>query len=371
MINAYVGLPGSGKSYGVVLNVIAPALKEGREVWTNIPINHDAMIAHSGKTVTQFEIADIENDPRWFLDTLPKGAVCVLDEAWRLWPSGLKANKVTSEHKEYMAEIRHLVGIDGKSSQLVIVTQDLQQLASFARVLIETTYRSVKMSFIGQHNKFRIDIYAGAVTGNRPPKHQLVRQQFGKYKKEVYALYKSHTKSDTGSAGDETKIDTRNNVLKGGIFKLLPVIAVVAVLGIWSALGALRDTYHMEQLESGVDQAAGSERPKAAGFQNAVYRVPEQKTDQLFFFKGRDTWISFNMGNGKDIVYQFISKDNESFVELSVWDVRALGYSVTMINNCMVLFVHQETGRKMPVTCREEKERKSKLLGVDFAEMGT
>jgi len=35
---AYTGLPGSGKSYGVVENVIIPCLQEGRPIVTNLPL---------------------------------------------------------------------------------------------------------------------------------------------------------------------------------------------------------------------------------------------------------------------------------------------------------------------------------------------
>ena len=36
-IVGYSGLPGSGKSYGVVENVVIPALEAGRHIITNIP----------------------------------------------------------------------------------------------------------------------------------------------------------------------------------------------------------------------------------------------------------------------------------------------------------------------------------------------
>jgi len=36
-IDAYTGMPGHGKSYGVVEHVIIPSLKQGRHVVTNTP----------------------------------------------------------------------------------------------------------------------------------------------------------------------------------------------------------------------------------------------------------------------------------------------------------------------------------------------
>ncbi|EEQ1743507.1 zonular occludens toxin, partial [Escherichia coli] len=49
-IFAYVGVPGSGKSYEVVSNVIVPAICEGRRVVTNIyGINYDEILDYAEK----------------------------------------------------------------------------------------------------------------------------------------------------------------------------------------------------------------------------------------------------------------------------------------------------------------------------------
>ena len=52
-INAYVGLMGSGKSYEVVSSVIVNALKNGRDVVTNINgINYEAIVEFLLETTT-------------------------------------------------------------------------------------------------------------------------------------------------------------------------------------------------------------------------------------------------------------------------------------------------------------------------------
>ncbi|WP_241507523.1 hypothetical protein [Pseudomonas aeruginosa] len=53
-----------------------------------------------------------------------------------------------------------------------MVTQDLDQLASWATLLVETTYRMVKKS----KTMFRVDIYNGVAKGDSPPKSKLLRQ---------------------------------------------------------------------------------------------------------------------------------------------------------------------------------------------------
>ena len=45
MINGLEGIPGSGKSYEGVVYHVLPALKAGRKVITNLPLNVDAFAA--------------------------------------------------------------------------------------------------------------------------------------------------------------------------------------------------------------------------------------------------------------------------------------------------------------------------------------
>src|SRR5690606_16593216 len=169
-ITAYTGLPGSGKSYGVFENVIVPGLENKKPVWTNIPFNEDALLEKFGVTPTAFTVDDITQNPDWFQTVFEPGAVLVLDECWRLWPAGLRANNVLMQHKSFLAEHRHMVGENGLSTEIVLVTQDLAQISSFARNLVENTFHVTKLSKVGFDKRFRVDVYFGPVTGATPPK---------------------------------------------------------------------------------------------------------------------------------------------------------------------------------------------------------
>ena len=109
-ISAYTGLPGHGKSYGVVDNVIRPALEKKRTVYTNIPMISDECLKRFKMTVVQFDTKDIIDNPNWWSDTFEAGSIIVIDECWRLWPSGLNASKARETDKSFLAEHRHLVG---------------------------------------------------------------------------------------------------------------------------------------------------------------------------------------------------------------------------------------------------------------------
>lgn len=238
-IEVYVGLPGHGKSYGVVEHVVLPSIMEGRHVVTNIPLEVDDIIADFG--VPGSQITQLPED--WFerpdlADFIPSGSVLILDELWRRWPSGLKANQASLPDKSLLAEHRHRVDSAGRSMRIVLVTQDLSQLASWVRILVEQTYKMTKLTAIGSAKKYRVDIYLGAPTGQNIPKSKLIRQTFGQYKKNIYKYYSSATQSATGTVGDESKADKRGTIWRSPfiIFSILgPLIGIP--LGLWYVVG--------------------------------------------------------------------------------------------------------------------------------------
>lgn len=220
-IDAYVGLPGHGKSYGVVEHVIIPSLKQGRHVVTNIPLNIDLLLSDFGGTVQQlpddwFELEDLS-------EYATPGCVLILDELWRRWPSGMLTNQASIEDKSLLAEHRHRVDKQNRSMRIVLVTQDLAQIANWARMLVESTFRVSKKS-----KKFYVvSIYNGAVTGVRPPKTALLRQTSGRFKKEVYEYYSSATQSETGAVGDESTADGRSSILRSwGLWSLIAIVLI-------------------------------------------------------------------------------------------------------------------------------------------------
>jgi len=233
-IVGYAGLPGSGKSYGVVENVVIPALESGRHIITNIPLKLGRLSDDFPKgKVTLFDNKDAEDDPGFFdLERHPAGVIWIIDEAWRFWKSGMKAVNIPQNQKEFFTEHRHNVGEDGRTNEIVLVTQDLAQLCAFVRGLVEETYRAVKLTAIGQKNKYRVDVYMGAATGQKPGKP--MRQLYGSYKPDIYQYYKSHTRNKTDfAAGMEEKADDRANVLKHPLIKFgIPVAILIMVFGV-------------------------------------------------------------------------------------------------------------------------------------------
>lgn len=233
-VSLYTGLPGAGKSYGVVRHVIVPALEANRVLVTNLPLVADELIKRypDNQVVALPAPDDLEG---W--KDIPAGAVILIDEAWRYWPSGLRTNKIEEAHREFFAMHRHSVDESGKSQQIVLVTQNPEQLASFVRGLVETHYRVVKLSALGRPNTYRVDMYESAKLSGA----KAIRCTFGKYEAKWYSLYQSHTKSESSDGHvDESSLDKRALVWKrAGVMLGIPLGLLALVLGGFSGISAL------------------------------------------------------------------------------------------------------------------------------------
>jgi zona occludens toxin len=122
--------------------------------------------------------------------------------------------------------------VDEKNNamRIIMVTQDLSQIASHARTLIDTTFRIVKLS----KTLYRVDAYSGVVTGDSPPVSKRIRQYPGRFNKVTQGYYKSATKSATGDVGDESVADTSASFLRSyGLWSLVAIVVIGLLIGIF------------------------------------------------------------------------------------------------------------------------------------------
>lgn len=355
-IDGYSGLPGSGKSHSLVKHLIVPALIKGREVWTNIPIYDDKMTEKTGSTVTQIDITDItgirgsgwtkqkpvwEKEPNdnWFLDVLPKGAVLIIDEAWKIWPAGLRLDQIPEAHREFFSMHRHLVNDHGETTSVALVTQDLKKISAAVRGDIDTTYRTRKLDVIGKSDSYMVDVFQGAAEGNRPSKQNLLRQEGPhKYDPEITGLYKSATYSETGEVGEEDRIDDRKNILQSGSFKAIkyavPAMITLSILALLYAWNEFDDTTE-------IDAVVQASKPEQIPIQQKT--IPESTTSPDPF-EGHELFIGYNNGKFPQIDYRIIAEGpNKTYMTLTPVTLRSMGYSVKYIDQCTILASRQDS----------------------------
>jgi len=284
-MDAYVGRPGHGKSYSVVEYVIIPSLKQGRHVITNIPLFVDDLVSVYGGQITQLPL-DWSDDVDWAL-TIPNGAVLVLDEVWRRFPSGQKVTAANPDDLALFKEHRHRVDSDGNSMRIVLVTQDTSDLSSWVRKLVDHTFFMNKLTEVGASNRFRVDIYQGCPTGERLPKRLLIRSTYGTYKPEIYRYYSSATQSDTGDVGDETAADGRTNIWKSAsVWLTLGAGPVVGLIGFYALLSFFTGPESVELVQDSAHHVGVTTPEDIGAYMNAqrmasIQAVPVEADDPV------------------------------------------------------------------------------------------
>ena len=244
-ITGYIGIPGSGKSYECVSNVLLPAVQAGRRVITNIigvvpdviydycvdKLNLDrdslgVVVVVDSNTMKQrdfFPYKDSKDNT--VIDTFCKpGDLIVADEVWRLWQ---KDKDVCAEHRSFFAEHRHFTDDKtGACCDFVYMTQSLSTVARYIRDRQDKTFRMKKLTSLGLSSRYRVDVFEGAKT----TKASLLQSFQRGYKKEVFPLYKSY---DTVN-GAEQVVDKRQSFLNKRFFFIYLIIpSVIVTVGLY------------------------------------------------------------------------------------------------------------------------------------------
>ncbi|TGZ99347.1 zonular occludens toxin domain-containing protein [Rodentibacter pneumotropicus] len=243
-INAYVGIPGSGKTYEVVHSVILPAFLAGRRIVTNIEgIDESKFIDYVEKqnetrkehnqidTSRLGKIIQVEDDDVLKSEFFPykgsndeetiakNGDLICIDEIWRIFDD---SKKIKDEHRSFIAEHRHFVNAEGNTSDLVVINQSVSNIPRFIKDRIETTYKMTKLKSLGLDNRYRIDVYSGSKTF----KTNLIHSIQAKYDPLIFPLYKSYD----GDNAREQAIDDRSNLLKNKFFIAKMVLSVLFMI---------------------------------------------------------------------------------------------------------------------------------------------
>ncbi len=271
-LNLYAGRPGSGKSYSVVEYVVIPALKKGRHVVTNIPLRDDLLTQVYGGQITQLPL-DVLDNPE-LPELVPHGAVCIVDECWNRWPSGQKVSNAAKNDLHWLKEHRHRVDAQGNAMQVVLVTQDPSDLASWVRKLVAHSFHMTKLEEVGQSKRFNIKVYKGCPTGETIPSRYMVREAFGTYKPDIFQFYSSATQSQTAYVGDEKVMDRRTNIWgSGSMLATMAFCAFAFIVGPWMLYNYVSPK--LAQEEEVVEQEVESEISKIEGSQLVNPPPPE------------------------------------------------------------------------------------------------
>ena len=210
MISLIQGRPGSGKSYEAVKYHILPAIKDGRKVVTNIPINKDAIkkfygydVAELIHVVADYDTSDFNSKAdsytfskpqdyqyAWVDDT-GRRVLFVIDECHFCLPKSGTHDAV----KKFYTMHRH------QGYDIVLLTQQVAQLDKQILGLIEVVYKCTKATAMGSSSRYIKKVFDGY-------RGDMVDKQVREYDKTIFPFYKSHTQA-SGSVLEVNSTDLK------------------------------------------------------------------------------------------------------------------------------------------------------------------
>lgn len=236
-LSLYTGIMGSGKSYELVSQVVVPALRDGRRVVSNIEgLNLQALSDYLDLDLTDKLVLVSDESPLapdfWYHPlTNPKavtqpGDVVVLDEAWRMFPSGSKLDPAILE---FFRKHRHYTASNGVACDIALAFQLFSDIHRALRGVAATTIETRKMTMLGRPKSYRVRIYEGArdpLQRSNQPASLLIR----KYDPKIFPLYKSFA----ATAGVEKTNGRKASLLSNSLLSIwLPLTLIALVWGLW------------------------------------------------------------------------------------------------------------------------------------------
>lgn len=236
-IEAYTGMPGDGKTYEAVKSVILPALKRGQRVVTNIRgLNAEKIGAHLDipparvkALIKEFHIDDALGTggikPEFFPTEggnddgiLEWGAYNVIDEAHFVFGTG---SKFDNRGKYFLRQHRH-ENVDDQSTQIVLITQSIDDLTSSVKNVVRATTRCIKKTMYGRHKSYYVRKFNGA---NEAPS-KLLNEDSHKYEEPYISMYQTQR----GKVGNEKGVDNRGSIWARKRLWVFVGIALLATL---------------------------------------------------------------------------------------------------------------------------------------------
>lgn len=160
MIILVSGLPGAGKSLNAIKRYIAPALKAGRKVWSNIDgLNLLRLSIYCKQEPQKVEkLLRIEEfSTQKILDTAERNSLLVIDEAQQIWGNRDYKTEENKQILSWLQKHRHY-GID-----VVFLTQNIDQLDIGIRRLCGVHYRIIRLTNVGLSSMAKVNVFPDAM----------------------------------------------------------------------------------------------------------------------------------------------------------------------------------------------------------------
>lgn len=368
-INIIVGRPGSGKSYESVVYHVIPAIKQGRKVVTNLPLNVDHFKQVFGDEVQ--DLIDIRADsfekhsgvlrpfskPEHFTDEdwvneKGQGPLFVIDECHFIYPTtgrGKQAHEDLLDCLAYFSTHRHM------GHDIVLMTQSLGKINKDLRDMIEVQYAVSKHTAAGSQKSYTQNVLDGAA--GRP---KVVDTKVRFYKKEFFPFYTSHTLSS--SSVDEAKSADIKPFWKSWVFVVLVPVLIFIFYKV--SQGGL-NVFSESETQTPAPQPPSSmtqpvilkEKPASvipARSSTTIKKHPFDKFDLIISGYADNSYFDNSGRFVEDFRYYFkMTKNGSPIGSLRMRDLLLAGYEVNVLSDCVIRLRFAETNFDSFILCSD------------------
>lgn len=358
-INGISGRPGSGKSYEAVIRHILPALKDGRMVVTNIPLNVEWFCQFIGEhcrdLIVQIDggfhnyggkryFSDAEHFLRYqeWRNEKNQGVYFIVDECHLPMPrtAGAGDDRVTTqkELKEYLSMHRHY------GHDILLLTQNFRKVDRDVVDMVQTCYFTTKLSFLGKDDEYVCKV-ADGVSRN------IVTTHHREYEQKYFGAYKSHTKSE-GSVQEAETVDIPAWYQRW--YNIGAIIMAFLFIGLMIKGFSGDDPKPAPKMQQQAPQTALAQNatPVVTSQQNPIQPASAAKSGEKqpppdndvkkHPYNGLQMHIVGNYSDmnqyGKltKIIWISLSRNGQVLTEITHADLALAGYQFSVLNDCLI-----------------------------------
>jgi zona occludens toxin len=382
MINLLIGSSGSGKSYEATVFHILEAVKKGRKVITNLPLNLDAFEALDpmysalierrtrAKPImgdfipgTEDKAFQLWPESQWIeqpLTTKPFSTVWDYYDEWRHPENGTGALFVVDEAQfaipshscnqaviDWTALHRHWF------NDVYYLTQSLRKLHSHITDNVQMVYRFRKKTAWGQDDKYIRKVLDGV-------RGEVLNVTERTYESKYFHLYRSHTQADGN--GEQSAAADIVPIWRHWSFMGAAICAILFVMLLFS--GYLKNplkpqlkapTKHQkiyELTQEAIDRAKANEHNqsntkvinKPSEPEKTTPKEPPQDVNEPLYNKGVHI-IAHIKSATKEIYHVAISQNGQKVFNMSSDELKEAGYTFKGITDCLASIQFKNTKR--------------------------
>ncbi len=380
------GIPGSGKSYEAVAFHILPALKRGRKVITNLPLQieqirainpdwadlievrkfpqpvrgtWDADAASRGEMAFRlFEDGRTENPPDvpvfghvWdFYDEWRGeggiGPLYVVDECHNAWPKSLMPPKELKEVIQWAKLSRHF------GADVTGITQSWRDVHGSLSILLASLIKLRKADILGKKGEYIRRVHGGYRGAE-------LSRETRKYDPAIFPFYKSHTQGQTVQEAGLSDVSPKIVKIRRASYAFLAIGIAAVIWAFWPKEGyTFFGMKKPEQMQKEQAQKQGDLVPinipahmQQAKAPAASASEPEAKKEVFEPLKGKQIHMTGYMEMGKKSMATFtVSDGGKTFFEITDKDLEAAGYTWKRFAHCLGVLEYPGA-EKRAVTC--------------------